>query len=409
LDSVKVSGGGFPSERVDYRYDPYGRLVLRTATDSAPSTERLYLYGAGSNSSNITKEVDLVSGNTTEYQYAGIDHPTMSVTRNSAGTVLQSRTYMMDGLGNVVGSALDGSTGAAIIYDSWGNVVTDSTAFMRLGRLRFGFKGMLYDETTGLYNARARWYQPDVGRFMSEDPLGLSAGINQYAFAADDPIDASDPSGLIIPYSLAGVDVTAKADPDPGAIDPPSIMGWLMSLFSSGGNATGGTSAAKAIKQKVCSMIPSGRVVGASGGVGGVVSVGAGGEMVFNYNSGQVSGFGLGGVQAGWNGGASGSVYIGFVYGLNDSNSNYSGGFTGANGASGIGGFAQSSSGGLTGSSTAPNGAVKAVGVSIGGGLLGGFSGGATVTNYTKPVQMGKLSLSNTMDLVLYSARQMCK
>jgi RHS repeat-associated protein len=182
---------------VDYRYDPYGRLVLRTATDSAPSTERLYLYGAGSNSSNITKEVDLVSGNTTEYQYAGIDHPTMSVTRNSAGTVLQSRTYMMDGLGNVVGSALDGSTGAAIIYDSWGNVVTDSTAYMRLNRLRFGFKGMLYDETTGLYNARARWYQPDVGRFMSEDPLGLAAGINQYAFAADDPINASDPSGAL--------------------------------------------------------------------------------------------------------------------------------------------------------------------------------------------------------------------
>jgi RHS repeat-associated protein len=198
LDSVKVSGGGFPSERVDYRYDPYGRLVLRTATDSTPSTGRLYLYGAGSNSSNITKEVDLVSGNTTEYQYAGIDHPTMSVTRNSAGTVLQSRTYMMDGLGNVVGSALDGSTGAAIIYDSWGNVVTDSTAFMRLGRLRFGFKGMLYDETTGLYNARARWYQPDVGRFMSEDPLGLSAGINQYVFAADDPINNSDPSGALV-------------------------------------------------------------------------------------------------------------------------------------------------------------------------------------------------------------------
>jgi RHS repeat-associated protein len=107
---------------------------------------------------------------------------------------------MMDGLGNVVGSALDGSNGpsdAAIVYDSWGNVVTDSTAFMRLGRLRFGFKGMLYDETTGLYNARARWYQPDVGRFMSEDPAGLAGGINQYAFAADDPINNSDPSGAL--------------------------------------------------------------------------------------------------------------------------------------------------------------------------------------------------------------------
>ena len=67
----------------------------------------------------------------------------MSVSRDSAGTVLQSRTYMMDGLGNVIGSGLDGSVGAAILYDAWGNVETDSTAMMRLNTLRFGYKGML--------------------------------------------------------------------------------------------------------------------------------------------------------------------------------------------------------------------------------------------------------------------------
>jgi hypothetical protein len=95
--------------------------------------------------------------------------------------------------------------------------------------------------------------------------------------------------------------------------------------------------------------IPAGRTTGASGGVGGVGSPGGGGEVVVNYDSGQVSAFGFGGVQVGWNGGVSGSVYSGLVWGLNNSNSNYSGGFTGVNGGAGLGGFAASSSGGLTG------------------------------------------------------------
>jgi hypothetical protein len=43
---------------------------------------------------------------------------------------------------------------------------------------------------------RARYYDPVVRRFISEDPIGLAGGINWYAFAAGDPINRSDPSGL---------------------------------------------------------------------------------------------------------------------------------------------------------------------------------------------------------------------
>lgn len=163
------------------------------------------------------------------------------------------------------------------------------------------------------------------------------------------------------------------------------------------------------IRAKVCKALPTGRTEGASGGLGGVGSVGGGGELVVNYNSGQVSAFGFGGAQIGWNGGASGSVYTGFVYGLNNSNSNYSGGFTGVNGGAGLGGFAASSSGGLTGgtSGLAPTGGVTAVGVSLGGGLLSGFSGGVTATNYTNPVQLGKFWAFNPLDALIYSARQL--
>ncbi len=50
---------------------------------------------------------------------------------------------------------------------------------------------------------RARWYDPNIGRFVSEDPLGLGGGINPYVYANNDPVNGSDPSG---------------ADPDAGVV-----------------------------------------------------------------------------------------------------------------------------------------------------------------------------------------------
>lgn len=43
----------------------------------------------------------------------------------------------------------------------------------------------------------ARWYDAALGRFISEDPAGLTGGINPYVFAGDDPINGRDPSGLL--------------------------------------------------------------------------------------------------------------------------------------------------------------------------------------------------------------------
>jgi hypothetical protein len=71
------------------------------------------------------------------------------------------------------------------------------------------------------------------------------------------------------------------------------------------------------------------------------------------------------------------------------------------------------SSGGLTGgtSGLVPNGNVNAAGISLGGGLLGGFSGGVTATNYSNPVQLGEFwgFGLNPVDWLLYAARQVCK
>lgn len=51
-------------------------------------------------------------------------------------------------------------------------------------------------DSTQLYYARNRWYDPAIRRFESEDPIGLAGGINDYAFAGNEPIDGSDWQGL---------------------------------------------------------------------------------------------------------------------------------------------------------------------------------------------------------------------
>src|SRR5260221_420219 len=56
-----------------------------------------------------------------------------------------------------------------------------------------------------LFYYRARYYDPAIGRFISEDPMGFDAGdVNFYAYAANNPINHNDPSGHILPAIAAG-------------------------------------------------------------------------------------------------------------------------------------------------------------------------------------------------------------
>jgi len=47
-----------------------------------------------------------------------------------------------------------------------------------------------------LMNYRNRSYNPNWGRFVSEDPIGLAGGINVYAYANGNPVNYKDPTGL---------------------------------------------------------------------------------------------------------------------------------------------------------------------------------------------------------------------
>ena len=88
------------------------------------------------------------------------------------------------------------------ITDINGDVVwmCDYTAFGRMistrGTLdgRPMFTGKDYDMEVGLYYYNARWYDPDTGRFISEDPA--QDGLNWYVYAGNNPLKYTDPTGL---------------------------------------------------------------------------------------------------------------------------------------------------------------------------------------------------------------------
>jgi len=174
------------ADSVSFGYDGAGRRVRKwTAT-----TTTRYL----SDGDDLLAELDAGGNRVAEYvYYPGIDRP-HSVRRGG-----QTYYYAQDFPGNVTG--LLSSTGGVTNqyrYGVWG--AAELTVEGVPNSLRFAARQ--YDGETGLYYNRARYYDPALGRFISEDPLGLGAGINPYAFAGNDPVNGRDPSGLWCPKSF---------------------------------------------------------------------------------------------------------------------------------------------------------------------------------------------------------------
>jgi RHS repeat-associated protein len=81
-----------------------------------------------------------------------------------------------------------------ITYDSYGNITHQTNPSVTF---RFGYTGREWDGETGQYYYRARYYDARVGRFLSTDPIGFSAGdANLYRYVGNSPTNATDPSGL---------------------------------------------------------------------------------------------------------------------------------------------------------------------------------------------------------------------
>jgi RHS repeat-associated protein len=172
---------GTPSGTVSFTYDGLGRRVSKTVGTATT----YYLYDGGLLIAEIDGATGLVSKS---YQWGA----TGLVSDRSGGA---SRYYLYDRSGST--RYLLGASGSVLssgAYQAWGSPLAGLAPNTPLGwNGRFG---LYTDAETGLILCGARYYAPSIGRFISRDPAGLSAGPNVYAYCGDDPVDVFDATGL---------------------------------------------------------------------------------------------------------------------------------------------------------------------------------------------------------------------
>jgi len=186
LDSLRTRDSLGTLTRVSFGYDGFGRRVRKS---TVTGTAR-YLWDGNA----MMMILDTLGNRVADYSYYPGTDKLQSVRRHDRGDT--TFYYLRDNSGNVVALVERNSAGLALAkrygYDPLGNslggygVVADALQYA----------GRELDSETNLYYFRARYYDPSVGRFISEDPLGLSGGMNAYAYARNDPINHNDPTGL---------------------------------------------------------------------------------------------------------------------------------------------------------------------------------------------------------------------
>ena len=172
-----------------YRYDSLGRRVgktsqvngteehkrflwqgLRMLREESPGQSSLYVYEPGSYAP--LARVDQAEGEEQKRYYFHTDQ---------IGTPLE----MTDAQGQIVWQAT---------YRAWGTI---ERLTVNQVEQNLRFQGQYFDDETGLHYNTFRYYDPEVGRFITQDPIGLLGGDNLYQYAPS-------PIGWVDPYGLTG-------------------------------------------------------------------------------------------------------------------------------------------------------------------------------------------------------------
>ena len=186
---LKRSGNG---ETKLYIYDASGNLIAEA--DSEERITRYYIYGPNGLLAMMTPTGEVYS-----YSY---DHRgnTIGIT-NSAGKLINRYAYTPFGLANQ------------------SEVIPQPFKFVG----KFG----VMTESSGLCYMKARYYDPQIGRFISQDPLGFAGGdINLYLYGHNNPIMFIDPWGLCGNNTFGGIVKTISSGIGQAFVE--SAPAWAM-------------------------------------------------------------------------------------------------------------------------------------------------------------------------------------
>ncbi len=173
-----------------YRYNFRSERIAKTVYKDGAKHTTQFLYDRG----RVSAELDAAGRILRQYVYLGrkpvavlIKHRIFSIHTNH----LNAPVAVTDEFRRVVWRADYAPFGRAFVQrDPDG----DGVSFV----LNLRNPGQYADQETGLYYNYYRYYDPDAGRYISADPLGLNAGLNPYTYAGNDPVQHVDPLGLLL-------------------------------------------------------------------------------------------------------------------------------------------------------------------------------------------------------------------
>ncbi|WP_147455612.1 RHS repeat domain-containing protein [Solilutibacter pythonis] len=162
-----------------YRYDALGRRIAKQ--ENGGTIE--YLYDG-------LNPIQEKAGETINPILTGLGVDEYYARNEAIG-----RTYFLSDHQNST-RALTNAAGQVVNrydYDPYGNVQQSKTGFSN----PYQYTGRERDQT-GLMYYRARYYRPDMGRFIAEDPIGLAGGLNTYVYVEGNPLMYADHLGLAV-------------------------------------------------------------------------------------------------------------------------------------------------------------------------------------------------------------------
>lgn len=200
LEEVKVfKSGNILSKTITHSYDSLGRRIIRSVQDHLAPTKsytRKFIYERQNILAVLDDENNFVSG----YVHGeGIDDPILMVTDINGDGEFEVLSIVKDHQ-NSVRFILNDAGGILqeIEYSAYGEtkIVNRDQNYKKLENI-FYYTSRELERETGEYFYRARFYDPSIQKFLSEDPLGFRGGDkNFYRYSKNKPLTKRDPLGL---------------------------------------------------------------------------------------------------------------------------------------------------------------------------------------------------------------------